>query len=819
MVTGSTTGNTALLRLLNSRLSTTPAWQLPHIVPYLANCIDASGIGLSSVVENDGRADPEISTLVHKIKTRISTLLQDKSPQARWAAVILVKAFIEAGGVDALREAGGWTRSIVGILSRSDPASTKKLCMVTLTRCFLLSQGHQSIVRELTTPLLSAFLTTAIKVLHGSSGTENPLLLVTMQALGELLPHHPASFRPFQAQIRSCILPILAPTPSSLQEGFMERSGTNCFITETVADSARRMFVLLSVCTPKRAEADDWTRSARLVCDAIHATADSVFRALAEDRDSTRPRHLLQSTSETVSSHNDELMELPSWIGVQAGVERLLGLLRLLQAFVVTPSDHESAIPVGIILDIFSRLMSVLPPSHGTRVNREIGRDERDGLVNELPHVHAHAIELISSVVQRLGQGAASFHQQALEQCLWVLGLESFYVEVRVAAYNFVHHVVTLFGVSFSDSFRPSLSHCLSLCCEDLLPSVLKAEHHKPGATEVTRKTATNGTILANTDAHMKSTPKCPQSQQAATPIEQAAAELIINALANLPNDFISQSVRAQIDRTAILIGNEPILLASVLYQPTYNQENQTSTSLVSFLARAFPSSNSAEALMKPRMPVAQLKQSTYAFDILHDGALEMEESMYNHLYSGSGVGDIDLPEQPSTVEDSTQADKDSHGEITTRTSNDFLTPVYSQPPTTRVSMVEVPETQAPSIAIGDKRSQDNVLEDQNMQDQLKDKVHLRQQSARLEREVKRPRLVETAAQETGSSIGDTQEERYLSLEAPQPEIISISQDSTTRDIAALEEDSDSDDSPLPTIDPTWTTDDEENSDSEANDV
>lgn len=43
-----------------------------------------------------GRHSAEITTLLHKIKTRISSLLQSRTAQARWAGVCLVKAGIEA---------------------------------------------------------------------------------------------------------------------------------------------------------------------------------------------------------------------------------------------------------------------------------------------------------------------------------------------------------------------------------------------------------------------------------------------------------------------------------------------------------------------------------------------------------------------------------------------------------------------------------------------------------------------------------------------------------------------------------------------------
>ena len=103
------------LRAVTQRLSSTPAKQLPHVARYLASTILQSGNAFATTT-NKAVAAPEITVIVHKLQTQISALLQDKSPEARYAAVILVKAAVGAGGWNVLQGVGPWVRGLIGIL-------------------------------------------------------------------------------------------------------------------------------------------------------------------------------------------------------------------------------------------------------------------------------------------------------------------------------------------------------------------------------------------------------------------------------------------------------------------------------------------------------------------------------------------------------------------------------------------------------------------------------------------------------------------------------------------------------------------------------
>ena len=109
-----------LLRVVTQRLSSTPSQQLPHVAAYLATNIAQFGKTLATInKESKAVEDPESAVIIHKLKTQLSALLQDKNPEARYAAVILIKATVEVGGWNILQGLAAWVRFLIGILGVS----------------------------------------------------------------------------------------------------------------------------------------------------------------------------------------------------------------------------------------------------------------------------------------------------------------------------------------------------------------------------------------------------------------------------------------------------------------------------------------------------------------------------------------------------------------------------------------------------------------------------------------------------------------------------------------------------------------------------
>ena len=114
------TSSSTLLRVVTQRLSNTPSTQLAHVAPILAGNISECRESLSiTQVDALNEGSPENSILVHKLKIQLSALLQDRTPDARYAAVILIKATVEAGSYPILQGTAPWIKGLINILGVS----------------------------------------------------------------------------------------------------------------------------------------------------------------------------------------------------------------------------------------------------------------------------------------------------------------------------------------------------------------------------------------------------------------------------------------------------------------------------------------------------------------------------------------------------------------------------------------------------------------------------------------------------------------------------------------------------------------------------
>lgn len=103
------------LRVLCRKLTSLPPTQLPHALPTLTNHVLRCQDILSAAQDQKLKGDAsQGSLLVHKLKTSITTLLNGRSREGRFAAIGLVKAMVDVGGWETLRGAGPW---VIGLLS------------------------------------------------------------------------------------------------------------------------------------------------------------------------------------------------------------------------------------------------------------------------------------------------------------------------------------------------------------------------------------------------------------------------------------------------------------------------------------------------------------------------------------------------------------------------------------------------------------------------------------------------------------------------------------------------------------------------------
>ncbi|EER37542.1 conserved hypothetical protein [Histoplasma capsulatum H143] len=557
------------IRAATHRLLTTPAKELPSIATYIATAVTDCG-SILSVPQSQKKASRESDNalLVQKLKTRITNLLQDQSVEGRWTGVILVKAMIEAGQWEILRGCESWVRGLLGILGRSDPLSTKKLSLITLTRIFRLTYPYQTLVREITTPSLPTFITSclnlvSVKPIDGQARQLkriNPLLDTVLRVFLELLPHHPTIFRPFSSQIHGLVLPLIAPFGVS---GSLSRSGIRL---------AQRLFITLHQCAPKNTGGEEWLKACRSTISSVHQTSDHLFRGVVEQWESVdttlrRPSRPKNYDHPVGDGHPDALGS-PTW-----------------QVSVTSPSSDDASQCV-------------------TDLNPEVGREERESLWAELPRLHIAVLDLLRTIVERLGLGSIPIAQSCLEQTLWIFEAEHSSIHIRIAVYKVLNTLLPIIGPSIIKPGVTPLASIIRFACQDLLPSsTSKAVGDNQPING--KSAAKPNPTTSNVDSFLNINHKANIDTEHPLPgLKSAAADLLTSLLTFLPAEHTPTYLRTEIDRTAIITKNESIMMASVLNPVPATSNGFNTPSIMPFLTRGFSELPGVESFLRPRMPV-----------------------------------------------------------------------------------------------------------------------------------------------------------------------------------------------------------------------
>ena len=539
-------------------------------------------------------------------------------------------------------------------LQKHDPSTTKKLCIVTLVKIFMLTQGHQSLVRELTTPSIPTFITSCLNIItlrQSSQDLHYPninshLLETVLQALIKLMPRHPSSFRPFVAQIKALIAPLLAPTPSYQPLEIEKGKLLGSFPGPTVA-LAQQLYALLPICAPKNSSNEEWGKATKDTIAQIHRTADYVFRAIIEDFPvSTRvPTILLgrQTYEDTVSDNLKEPIELPGWRGIEAGVERLVGLLQMLRSLIAVEGSSSYTLPVGAILSTIERIIAVTIPSstsqersgYQARLNLEIGRDEREGLWLGLPYIHVAATSVLSTLVTRLESSSIGFAQSVLEQLLWIFQHEMHDSEVRRSVYEAMVPILELIGPSMSRPTSMALSTLISEACNDVLQGDNRLEVTSKSATNGIKASSTSQRPLTNADSYLKQETLGIHRSTSVYANRKLATKLLTLVLSTIPTKHMDLQTRSLMDRTALLVKDEQAMLASVL-NPQGPSKGKMSSSILPLFARISASSMELEGLLRPRMPILQLTEMDQGHNIDEDEDMNVTSADNTHQQTES---------------------------------------------------------------------------------------------------------------------------------------------------------------------------------------
>ncbi|KAK0646617.1 rRNA processing/ribosome biogenesis-domain-containing protein [Cercophora newfieldiana] len=590
------------LRVLCKRLVSTPTDELPRLCPVLVSLVLRCGGPLSAVPEAKAKdKTSEAPMLVHKLRTHITTLLTGRSASGRFAAVCLIKAAIDVGGWESLRLADPWIRGLISVLQKPDSLAAKELCVVALTKIYMLLQGYPTLVREMATPTLPDYVKACLQLIKPpSSGkplkTPTSFIDTVASSLARLLPLFPTTLRTFSAQITTALKVYVAPTTCEA-----------AVVPRSLRESSRRVLILLHYTAPKNGNSDEWAKRIRATISDCHTTADHAFRAVQESWESTTG-YRSQTVRNDVdpSGGGDAADEFPSWTGLSAGSERLVGLLEFLGDHLRVSTKNPVTVPLGELLDLVSRISLITTPSSDdlAGLNPAISRDERAELWSVLPDIHQAAISLHIAIIRRLGDNTISLSTDIIDQVVRILASDRHVPAIRESTYILLKEVLLLSGPTLPKLTVDSLTPLIHACCQDTLRPTGYSEPTPQQTPTSTTTTTTNGTTKpkdpasANADAFLaKPTDGSPTTLcTPRSPHEASAHSLLPFLLSHLPQRHLSPDSRALLDRTAILSLSKDAMLASCLH-PYKDSRGRYYPSILPFLIRQYPHDQGVEVL------------------------------------------------------------------------------------------------------------------------------------------------------------------------------------------------------------------------------
>ncbi|KAF2092566.1 hypothetical protein NA57DRAFT_22798, partial [Rhizodiscina lignyota] len=593
------------LRAVTYRLTTTPTQHLPNITPHLSAQLERCKSVLSTPGTPGSKDRAETSTLFHKLNTRISSLLQDRSIEGRWTGVVMAKSAVELGGYEAVQGSARWTRSLLTILNKNDPPTTKVLSIITITRIFVLAREYATLIREIVTPNLPSLVSACLQILDvgvDSIRTHLNLVEIVLKSFSQLIGRHPTIFRTYAPRIREALVQYIAPA-SMLSSG--DQLLPSVPVPESIREDARKLYVQLHECAPKNASAEEWETALRRLITTIHETADEVFRSINENWESVvgyyPVQHNIEALQPIPSRLEKDSIGLGPWVGIPSGAERINGLLGLLEQYFRTPASYSTSPTIGHIADMFNRLFSVArPPSprdweSSGRADSRFERAEREELSNILPDIHVALIRTVQAILSRLQASSLPIAPELLLQVSWVFEKESSVPAIRVATYAVLALLLPLLGATLDKESVESLRPLIAACCPDALPPT---GHTSSSELSDFAKGKGNGSLSKKPESIVGPLAVSDTIHQVEPDVHSAASDLLPLLLSYIPSGLVTKNLRATMDRAAILSQNREAILASIQNASPHHASN------LPLLARLYANDIKVQCLIKPRMPV-----------------------------------------------------------------------------------------------------------------------------------------------------------------------------------------------------------------------
>ncbi len=588
----------ALLRAATQRLANTPIENLPRIAGFIASSLASCPGAL-----NGGNTKPsDTSVPLHKLRTRLSSLLQNRTSAGRLTAAIVIKSVAEVSRPSESSIWESWARGLLGCLNKPDPWEAKRVYLAATVRIFFLARESQTLQREVVTPLLPSFVTACLSVIKPITAKKpgksvmvtNPLLSTVLRYWNELIQDHPAIFRPFVTRIRPICLSLVSDFSS----------------TAELRHIAAQLLASLHCCIPKATAASEWQNTIANDVKGAHDVLDLIFRGVREDWASNetvraRPPARQMYSQEPELTHVDAA-GLGAWKGIHHGAVRVA---RLLQSVVemLRCQSVSTATPLGLLLDLTARIGAVTIPSQGggaqyhLHLNSEVSKEEREALWASLPILHVGSLGLLSEMVEVHGQAISTMISSITEQVFDIFLAEGSHEEVKSQCYACLATILQTSSCASLQLDRQGMEAMCKSCCRDLNILVATSSDQEVGA-EVIRDVQRGSTIFKSASQEAK---QPLPSNQVETELVRNARILLLQLLEKVPSNSLSHASRTELDRTAILVNHQRAMLASIMNPPGQKLDKTVLPSIMPFLARAANANNlELEAIVRPRMPV-----------------------------------------------------------------------------------------------------------------------------------------------------------------------------------------------------------------------
>ena len=778
-----------VLRAVAQRVISTPTEDLPRIVGFLSNSLSRC----SWPVDDDGTRQVDMPAPLQKLNICVSSLLHDRSSEGRFAAAVLIKPLIETVSGSDSNVLGIWARGLISCLNKGDPPEAKKLYLSSVTRIFAKCQPSTILVREVVSPLLPTFITNCLKVIKPFASKHskeeiaitNALLPTVLRCWLSLIHDHPTTFRPFISRIRPICLTLL--------DGYCD---------EDLKQASVRLLASLHRCAPRNGSRSDMEKDVSDIIRASHHTLDILFRPVLEEwtsndvlTTSSSPKH---DFSKVVANKQRDLTGLAPWSGSFEGLQRLQNYLRWLRANACC-REQPVDIPLSAILDLTARIHSVTVPStrrpNNVRLNSEVGRDEKEGLWTCLPLLHASSLQLLRTLCTVFGQSLLPVLPTMTSQAFEVFEAESWHRDVREQTFCLLTSALTL---SMTSSLQFDQQRLYAVCraaCDSLRTH-----------TEASSSAFQHGHTALEHSRSRQATAQTPSVSNG----DKDTQAFLDAMLRYVPASALPHSLRAELDRTAILTGNVTALCASVINPTSHTAGQRVTSSLLPFLARASDGADAVvETLLRPRMPTMASSESKAWY------ATEVEGEHPEHGEMGAAVGNDQHHPQASSTEQIQQEHAELVDNVAARAEHVPRVPPSEHP------MSEIKKRDFAEMHNGDAHHKTVTEPVDGMDPSFLKKPRTDDTRTDIVNGGSDTAASQITANEGQSAHGQQQDTPAGQLKGFETDGITIVRDSSRIDAgtdssikASRVEDSDSD-SPIPEIDASFTTDDEDDEDDE----